>query len=101
MSFRLPSMLHNRSLRLQAEPASRHWSAIAERGARWGLKFLNAAYALLGRRGCLALMAPIVAYFFATDPAGRRHSRAYLARGRARHGVVQPLWLSDLLHSLS
>ena len=101
MILRLPWILRNRPLRLQAEPASRHWSAIAERGARWGLQFLNAAYALLGRRGCLALMVPIVAYFFATDPAGRRHSRAYLARVRARNGGAPPSWLTGLRHYMS
>jgi len=102
MILRLPSILRNRHLMLQAQgPACRHWSAITERGALWGLKFLNAAYALLGRKGCLALMAPVVAYFFATDSASRSHSRAYLARVRARNGGAPPSWLTGLRHYMS
>jgi predicted LPLAT superfamily acyltransferase len=102
MILRLPSILRNRPPVLQAgKPAPSHWSAIAERGACLGLKFLNAAYALLGRRGCLALMGPVVAYFYATDPAGRRHSRAFLARVHARNGCASPTWRTGLRHYMS
>ena len=102
MILRLPSILRNRPPISQAgEPAPNHWSAIAERGAYWGLKSLKAAYVLLGRPGCLALMRPVVAYFYATDPAGRRHSRAYLARVHARNGSAPPSWRRVFQHYMS
>jgi len=102
MILRLPSILRNRPPMPQAdEPGPNHWSAIAERGAYWGLRFLIAAYALLGRTGCLALTGPVVAYFYATDPAGRRHSRAYLTRIHARKGGAPPSWRTGLHHYMS
>jgi len=58
------------------------WQAVAERGSIWGLRFTVACYRLLGRRASLGLVYAVVTYFFLTDPAGRRASRAYLARVR-------------------
>ena len=102
MILRLPSILRNRPPTLRAgEPPANHWSAVAERGAYWGLKSLKVAYVLLGRAGCLALMGPVVAYFYATDPAGRRHSLAYLARVHARNGNAPPTWRTGFQHYMS
>jgi predicted LPLAT superfamily acyltransferase/glycosyltransferase involved in cell wall biosynthesis len=101
MIVRMPSILRNRPAKPQADPAPRHWSAVAERGAYWGLKSLKVAYLLLGRSGCLALMRPVVAYFYATDPAGRRHSRIYLTRVHARIGRAPPSWRTGFQHYMS
>jgi predicted LPLAT superfamily acyltransferase len=102
MILHLPSILRNRPPTLPADkPTANHWSAIAERGAYWGLKSLKVAYVLLGRSGCLALMGPVVAYFYATDAAARRHSLAYLSRVCARNGGAPPSWQTGLQHYMS
>ncbi len=62
-----------------ADPAP-HWAELRERGALWGLTFCAAAYRLLGRRGCMAVMAPIVAWFFLAGSEQRRASRIFLGR---------------------
>ncbi len=61
-------------------PRPSHWAGLGERGALWGLRVVAAAYGLLGRRACLWIMAPIVAYFFATGGPQRRASKAFLGR---------------------
>ncbi|HLN22607.1 MAG TPA: glycosyltransferase, partial [Patescibacteria group bacterium] len=61
-----------------------HWSALGERGAYWGLRFCAGAYRLLGRRGCLVFMAPIVFYFFAFGRQQRRASQTFLSRALNR-----------------
>jgi predicted LPLAT superfamily acyltransferase len=43
----------------------------------------------------------VVAYFYATDRAGRRHSLAYLKRVHARIGGAPPSWLTGLRHYMS
>jgi predicted LPLAT superfamily acyltransferase len=102
MLLRLPSIVRNRPPAVQTGgPAANHWSAIAERGAYWGLQSLKVAYLLLGRPGCLALMGPVVAYFYATDPTGRRHSLAYLSRVHVRNGSAPPSWLTGFRHYMS
>jgi len=93
MVGRLPSVVAHRP-RPAASPAAHrrlsegsHWAQLAERGSYWGLRFLAAAYRLLGRRGCLVVLSPIVFYFYATDGARRRWSRIYLARAFAAAGM--------------
>ena len=46
--------------------AGLHWAAIGERGGVWGMRFLFAAYRLLGRGVFTALLYPVVAYFYIT-----------------------------------
>ncbi|MDA8230035.1 MAG: glycosyltransferase [Magnetospirillum sp.] len=93
MLVRLPRILAHRPPPL-AKGA--HWAGLAERGALWGLRFVALAYRLLGRRGCMAVLAPIVFYFHATGTAQRRASRDYLRRvlGRA------PGWTDTYRHFL-
>jgi predicted LPLAT superfamily acyltransferase len=98
MLLRLPSILRNRP---PATEAQRHWGSIGERGAYWGIKLLSLTYALLGRRGCLILMWPVVAYFHLTGAATRRHSLAYLRRVHARKGLPAPTWRDSLRHYMS
>jgi predicted LPLAT superfamily acyltransferase len=63
-----------------SEPDSRRWSRIAERGSMWGMRFTVWCYRTFGPRPAALLVHAIVAYFFLTDTAGRRASRAYLQR---------------------
>ena len=72
----------------------RHWAGLAERGALWGLRFVVAAHRLLGRRGCMAVMAPIVLYFYLTGAEQRRASQRFLGRALGR----QPGRLDGLRH---
>jgi predicted LPLAT superfamily acyltransferase len=82
--------------------SSTRWTRIAERGSLLGLRITVWCYRWLGRRACVALANAVVAYFFLTDRAGRRASRAYLRRvaahprGRARLGPAPGAWHSFL-----
>jgi predicted LPLAT superfamily acyltransferase len=68
----------------------------------WGLQGSAWAYRLLGRRGCMAMLAPVVLYFYLTAGERRRASldflrRAFAASGRAR----PPGWWDGYRHFLS
>ena len=56
----------------------RHWSLMAERGGVWGLRISVAGYRLLGRCGCIAMLTPVVAWFFVTGRAQRQASAEFL-----------------------
>lgn len=75
MLWRLPTILLHRPPR----PAA-HWAGLGERGALWGLALVAAAYRLLGRRACAAVIAPIVLYFYLSGTEQRRASLDYLGR---------------------
>ncbi len=92
MLVRFPSILGRRRPSLAP---SRHWASMSERGLYWGLRFCAEAYRRLGRRGCLAIMAPIVLYFFATGRDQRRASAAFLARAFAAGGAPRRPSLLD------
>jgi predicted LPLAT superfamily acyltransferase len=98
MLGRLPSILRNRP---PAEDSSKHWASIKERGAYWGIKLLSLTYALLGRQGCLALMWPVVAYFYLTGGRVRSYSMAYLRRVHAQLSLTPPTWRDGLRHYMS
>lgn len=59
---------------------SRHsaWMGIAERGSIGALLVIRQIHRVFGRRTSVALLTPIVSYFFATDRAARRASLDYL-----------------------
>jgi predicted exporter/predicted LPLAT superfamily acyltransferase len=78
-----------------------HWSELKERGAFWGIRCVVGCYFLLGRRVSLALLWPIVLYFYVTDPLRRRDSRAYLTRVYRLAGRPDPTWLDGLRHFMS
>lgn len=78
MLLRMPALLARRGRAFRQDPS--HWAHLAERGAYWGLVFCARAYALLGRRGCLAVMAPIVGWFFIAGAEQRHASRLFLGR---------------------
>ena len=66
--------------------AATAWHTRTERGSSLGMRITVWFYRRLGRRVARLLVYPIVAYFFATDPAGRRASLRYLERVRAAPG---------------
>lgn len=57
-----------------------HWASVGERGAYVGLLLLSLVYRGLGQRICLAVMFPVVAFFYVTGRAERLASRGYLMR---------------------
>ena len=78
-----------------------HWSRLEERGTYWGIQFVAGSYFLLGRRASLALLWPIVLYFYLTDPKRRRDSLAYLARVHRMTGRPAPGGVDGLRHFMS
>jgi predicted LPLAT superfamily acyltransferase len=97
MLLRLPQLAFRSRRRLQAkdETAAR-WSSMQERGAYWGMRTLAVIYRVLGRHVCLAVMYPVILYFFATGSVQRRASRDYLdhAWGAGLLPRQPTLWLS-------
>ena len=76
-AFILAPMTHSGEGRL---PAAVHWASLAERGTGWGLRFVALCYRLFGRRPCLAVLRPIVLYFYMAGGRRRGWTHAYLAR---------------------
>jgi predicted LPLAT superfamily acyltransferase len=76
-----------------------HWASLGELGVTFGIRFCVLAYRLIGRRGCIVVMAPIVAYFYLTAGDRRRASRCFLQRAFAAGGVNRrPNTLDGLRH---
>ncbi len=76
-------------------PAARagvHWAALAERGAWWGLLFVTSCYRLFGRRACLAVLRPIVLYFYLADGRRRGWTQHYLLRVARFAGTPPHPW---------
>jgi predicted LPLAT superfamily acyltransferase len=96
--FTWPALLCQR--RRRAAPAT-HWAGLAERGLYWGLQISAWAYRLLGRRGCMALLAPVVLYFYLTAGERRRASLDFLARAFAASGRSPPGWWDGYRHFMS
>jgi predicted LPLAT superfamily acyltransferase len=61
-----------------------HWSRIPERGTWLALLVTAAIARLLGRRLCLALLAPVAAYFMLAGRQQRLASREFLAQATGR-----------------
>ncbi|HTO70348.1 MAG TPA: hypothetical protein VMR31_10845 [Myxococcota bacterium] len=82
------------------------WAHMAERGSLRALALLRGWYKLFGRRLSVALLVPIVAYFWATGRASRRASRDYFRtlyaspEGRASLGH-RPTWRDVFAHLFS
>jgi predicted LPLAT superfamily acyltransferase len=96
--FTWPALLWQR--RRRAAPAT-HWAGLAERGLYWGLQVSAWAYRLLGRRGCMAVLAPVVLYFYLTAGERRRASLDFLARAFAASGRSPPGWWDGYRHFMS
>ena len=54
------------------------WASMAERGSLRALFMLRTWYRIFGRRASVAMLVPIVAYFFATGRSARAASSDYL-----------------------
>jgi predicted LPLAT superfamily acyltransferase len=84
------------------EPAvhlASHWASLTELGVYYGIRFCVAVYRLIGRRGCLMVIAPIVAYYYLTAGDRRRASRQFLERAFVAGGVNRrPTPLDGLRH---
>lgn len=78
-----------------------HWASVGERGALWGMRVVAFAYRVAGRRVSSAILVPVVAYFYATDPHGRRHSLAFLRRAHAAKGLPPPSSWTSFRHFLA
>lgn len=99
MILDLPAMLRRRSRR---RAGATHWAGLAERGFYWGLRVSTLAYRLLGRRGCMALLAPVVLYFYLTSAEQRRASLDFLSRAHAARGAPRRAgWWEGYRHFLS
>lgn len=98
MLLSLPSVLRNRPPKVAV---GAHWATMGERGAWWGMRLVTLVYRLLGRLGCIALLWPVVTYFYLTNAAGRRHSQEFLTRVNAVKGRPAPSWRDGLRHYMS
>jgi predicted LPLAT superfamily acyltransferase len=80
---------------------ARHWASVAERGALWGMKLVAFAYRVLGRRISGAILVPVVAYFYLTDPSARRCSLAFLRRAHDAKELAAPTSWTSFRHFLT
>ena len=87
--------------RLRLQSGMTHWSGFAERGFYWGLQVAAWSYRLLGRRGCMVILAPVVAYFYLTSGERRQASLDFLGRAFAATGQAPPSWWEGDCHFLS
>lgn len=95
MLWRLPAILRRRPPR---PAAPRRWASLGERGAYAGLRSCAAAYRLLGRAGCMALLSPVALYFYLTGREQRRASQQFLARAFAAKGWGPPGFRAGFRH---
>ena len=69
------------------DPTTAHWASLTELGVYFGIRFCLAVYRVIGRRGCLVVMAPVVAYYYLTAGDRRRASQRFLQRAFVAGGV--------------
>ena len=72
-----------------------------ERGSYAGIWFVASVYRVLGRPVCMALLAPMVFYFYVTGKPARRASLDYLARVHAAGSPVKPTHRAGLTHAMA
>jgi predicted LPLAT superfamily acyltransferase/glycosyltransferase involved in cell wall biosynthesis len=97
--FTWPALLWKRRRR---PAAATHWAGLAERGLYWGLQVSAWTYRLLGRRGCMAILSPVVLYFYLTAGERRRASLDFLSRAFAASGRSPPPgWWDGYRHFMS
>jgi predicted LPLAT superfamily acyltransferase len=95
----LARLLSFRLKRPRRPDRAAHWASLAELGVAFGLRFCVVVYRVIGRRGCLTVMAPIVAYYYLMAGDRRRASRQFLERAFAAAGDTgRPDRLDGLRH---
>jgi predicted LPLAT superfamily acyltransferase/glycosyltransferase involved in cell wall biosynthesis len=95
----LARLISGRIKRPRGPESAAHWASLAELGVYFGIRFCVAVYRLIGRRLCLVIMAPIVAYYYLTAGDRRRASRRFLERAFVAGGVNRrPTALDGLRH---
>lgn len=57
-----------------------YWSDLKERGSQWGPAAFAFLYRMFGRRACLIVLGPVIAFFYVSGRVQRRASRDYLRR---------------------
>lgn len=78
------------------------WANTAERGAFAGLWFTATVYRLLGRTVTMALIGPLVLYFFLTGKRQRDASLDWLRRAKAHGAAIgEVTWRTALKHQLT
>jgi predicted LPLAT superfamily acyltransferase len=85
----LMRLVSGRMKRPRSAESAAHWASLTELGVYYGILFCVAAYRLIGRRGCLIVMAPIVAYYYVTASERRRASRRFLQRAFVAAGKTR------------
>jgi predicted LPLAT superfamily acyltransferase/GT2 family glycosyltransferase len=85
----LARLVSGRLKRPRRPENSVHWAALAELGVSFGLRVCIVVYRIIGRRGCLAVMAPVVAYYFLVAGDRRRASRRFLERAFPAAGIAR------------
>ncbi len=100
MLWQLPALIAARWRMDRGE--THHWAGLAERGTSLGLWILALVFHLFGRRVCLAIMSPVVFFFFLTGVTQRRASMSYLDRAW-KSGLLprRPGWFTSLRHFMS
>ncbi|MGV8996669.1 MAG: glycosyltransferase family 2 protein [Parvibaculaceae bacterium] len=79
-----------------------HWATLGERGSAVGLRFLALTFRLFGRHVCLALMSPVIVFFFLTGRVQRHASMDYLNRMWRAGGLSKrPGYFTSLRHFFS
>ncbi len=79
-----------------------HWATLGERGSAAGLRLLAMTFRLFGRHVCLALMSPVIIFFFVTGGVQRRASMDYLDRMWRAGGLKKkPGYLASIRHFFS
>jgi len=79
-------------------PPSEHWSEIDERGIYFGMRFLGMVYRYCGRRFCLAIMLPIIFYFYLTGRTARQASHDFLSRAQKAGADIAPTRMNVFRH---
>lgn len=100
MLWRSPYLLWTR-LR-NDDDTSVHWAKLGERGGALGLWIVAGAFRLFGRHVSLAVLTPVVLFFFLTGKTQRRASRDFLERlWRSGDLVTRPGWFMSFRHFMS
>ncbi len=80
---------------------NKHWSKAAEAGSQLGMRVLLLVYQLLGRRGFLFFLYPVMTYYYFIRKEERAASKEYLEKIRPFLTKEQQAELSSFQHFMS